>query len=141
MGPGGSDEVRRHRWFDSLDWDALHARRLRPPRQPKDDSAKRLKDLVVRAGWGRACGSQPGSAACAGEGGGSLWYMPARRRPAWQHVWGKVQQRGMVADLASNGVRTAYCSANSARVSLAAVKQAVLVALLFHDDTVLHTLL
>ena len=47
MGPGGADDVRRHKWFDSLDWDALHARKLDPPRKPKDDSAKRLKDLVV----------------------------------------------------------------------------------------------
>ena len=53
MGPAGADEVRRHRWFDSLDWDALHARKLRPPRKPKDDSAKRLKDLVVRARAGQ----------------------------------------------------------------------------------------
>lgn len=48
MGPGGVEDVRRHRWFDSMDWDALQARRVKPPRQPKDDSAKRLKDLVVR---------------------------------------------------------------------------------------------
>ena len=53
MGPGGADDVRRHKWFDTLDWDALHARKLDPPRKPRDDSAKRLKDLVVGPGLPR----------------------------------------------------------------------------------------
>ena len=47
MGPGGVAEIRKHRWFDGLDWDALHARKLAAPRKPKDDSAKRLRELVV----------------------------------------------------------------------------------------------
>ena len=55
MGPGGTDDVRRHKWFDALDWDALHARKLEPPRKPRDDSAKRLKDLVVRFVGSLAC--------------------------------------------------------------------------------------
>ena len=48
MGSAGVDEVRKHRWFDGLDWDALHSRKLAPPRKPKEDSAKRLRELVVR---------------------------------------------------------------------------------------------
>ena len=54
MGPGGVNDVRKHRWFDGLDWDALQTRKLAPPRQPKDDSSKRLRELVVRCHIGNA---------------------------------------------------------------------------------------
>ena len=43
---GRAADVKRHKWFDGVDWDSLEARRTGPPRRPKDsDSAKRLKEL------------------------------------------------------------------------------------------------
>ena len=42
---GKAADVKRHKWFDAIDWDALEARRVEPPRKPRDDSAKRLKEL------------------------------------------------------------------------------------------------
>ena len=44
---GRAADIKRHKWFDGLDWDALEARRMEPPRLPKDDSAKRLRELTV----------------------------------------------------------------------------------------------
>ena len=44
---GGAAEVKRHEWFQGFDWDSLAARRMIPPRQPKDDAAKRIRDLAV----------------------------------------------------------------------------------------------
>ena len=46
---GKATDVKRHKWFDSLDWEALEARRMEPPRKPRDDSSKRLKELQVRS--------------------------------------------------------------------------------------------
>lgn len=43
---GRAKDVKKHRWFDSLDWEALEARRIEPPRKPKDDSQKRLRELA-----------------------------------------------------------------------------------------------
>eukprot|EP00775_Hariotina_reticulata_P007218 gene7218-7431_t len=44
---GKAQDVKRHKWFEGVDWAALEARRSPPPRKPKEtDSAKRLKDLV-----------------------------------------------------------------------------------------------
>ena len=45
---GKAADVKRHKWFDSIDWAALEARRVEPPRKPRDDSAKRLKELQAR---------------------------------------------------------------------------------------------
>lgn len=45
---GRAGDIKRHKWFDGLDWDALEARKMEPPRLPKDDSAKRLRELTVR---------------------------------------------------------------------------------------------
>ena len=45
---GRAGDIKRHKWFDGLDWDALEARKMEPPRLPKDDSAKRLRELMVR---------------------------------------------------------------------------------------------
>ena len=45
-------DVKRHKWFDAIDWDALEARRVEPPRKPRDDSAKRLKELQARPPFG-----------------------------------------------------------------------------------------
>jgi cGMP-dependent protein kinase 2 len=42
---GGAD-IRAHPWFKKFDWDALAARRMIPPRQSKDDAAKRVRDLM-----------------------------------------------------------------------------------------------
>ena len=51
---GKAADVKRHKWFDAIDWDALEARRVEPPRKPRDDSAKRLKELQARHAclWG-----------------------------------------------------------------------------------------
>ena len=46
---GRAGDIKRHKWFDGLDWDALEARKMEPPRLPKDDSAKRLRELTVSA--------------------------------------------------------------------------------------------
>jgi hypothetical protein len=34
-GPGGASEIRSHRWFAKLDWQALEERRLTAPLKPK----------------------------------------------------------------------------------------------------------
>ena len=46
---GRAGDIKRHKWFDGLDWDALEARKMEPPRLPKEDSAKRLRELTVSA--------------------------------------------------------------------------------------------
>ena len=50
---GRAADVKRHRWFDGFEWEGLAARRLPPPRAPRDDAAKRLRELAVSE---RACG-------------------------------------------------------------------------------------
>lgn len=45
---GRAADIKRHKWFEGLDWEALEARKIEPPRRPKDDSAKRLRELTVR---------------------------------------------------------------------------------------------
>lgn len=45
---GGSKDIKKHPWFLGFDWEALAARKMVPPRQPKDDAAKRIRDLAVR---------------------------------------------------------------------------------------------
>lgn len=45
---GHAQDVKKHRWFEGFDWNALAARKMVPPRQPKDDAAKRIRDLAVR---------------------------------------------------------------------------------------------
>eukprot|EP00210_Caulerpa_lentillifera_P004593 g4383.t1 len=42
---GRASDVKRHKWFEGFDWDALESRKMKPPRQPQDDCAKRIKDL------------------------------------------------------------------------------------------------
>lgn len=39
-------DIKNHSWFDGFNWEALEARKLEPPRIPKEDSAKRLKELA-----------------------------------------------------------------------------------------------
>jgi len=42
---GRVNDIKHHRWFEGFDWESLEARRMAPPRKPRDDSAKRLKEL------------------------------------------------------------------------------------------------
>lgn len=42
---GLANDVKNHPWFTGIDWIALSARKVEPPRKPKEDSAKRLKEL------------------------------------------------------------------------------------------------
>ncbi|GBF87745.1 cyclic nucleotide dependent kinase [Raphidocelis subcapitata] len=59
---GGATDVMRHKWFDGIDWEALEAKRVTPPRRPKEsDSAKRLRELVEteRRGAARAARESP----------------------------------------------------------------------------------
>ena len=59
-GPGGADDIKKHRWFSRLDWKALEAKKLPAPIRP-------------RCGCGCVCGG-------GGEGrSGSMWW--ARRGP------------------------------------------------------------
>ena len=45
---GRANDIKKHKWFEGMDWEALEARKLIPLRKPKEDSAKRLKELTVR---------------------------------------------------------------------------------------------
>mmetsp|Transcript_9485 Transcript_9485/g.18847 ORF Transcript_9485/g.18847 Transcript_9485/m.18847 type:complete len:775 (-) Transcript_9485:155-2479(-) len=40
------NDIKNHPWFDSFDWESLAARKMIPPRQPKDDAAKRIRELA-----------------------------------------------------------------------------------------------
>lgn len=44
---GKARDVKQHRWFESFDWEALAARKLAAPRSPRDDAAKRIRELAV----------------------------------------------------------------------------------------------
>lgn len=44
---GRANDIKKHKWFEELDWEALEARKVTPLRKPKEDSAKRLKELTV----------------------------------------------------------------------------------------------
>jgi len=46
---GRANDIKKHKWFEGLDWEALEARKVTPLRKPKEDSAKRLKELTVRS--------------------------------------------------------------------------------------------
>eukprot|EP00891_Asterochloris_glomerata_P001614 jgi/Astpho2/1614/e_gw1.00028.5.1_t len=43
---GRAGDIKKHKWFEGLDWEALEARKVEPQRKPKDDSSKRLKELT-----------------------------------------------------------------------------------------------
>ena len=45
---GRAGDIKRHRWFEGMEWDAMAARRVQPPRIPQDDAAKRMRELAVR---------------------------------------------------------------------------------------------
>ena len=60
---GKAADVMRHRWFEGVDWAALAAKRVTPPRRPKpSDCAKRLRELVEaeRRGGGAGAGGGRG---------------------------------------------------------------------------------
>ena len=45
---GRANDIKKHRWFEGLDWEALEARKVQPPRIPKEkDAQKRLQELTV----------------------------------------------------------------------------------------------
>lgn len=45
---GKARDVKQHRWFEGFDWEALSARKVPAPRKPRDDAAKRIRELAVR---------------------------------------------------------------------------------------------
>jgi hypothetical protein len=101
---GRAADVKRHKWFDGMDWEALSNRRIEPGRRPREDSAKRLKELMVRASvaWAvqmvwlkpRLAGSfllamgmcqLPTRAVCSSEGIASSEHMQHRGIPVARH--------------------------------------------------------
>lgn len=43
---GRANDIKKHKWFEGMDWDALAARRVDTTRKPKEsDSAKRIREL------------------------------------------------------------------------------------------------
>jgi cGMP-dependent protein kinase 2 len=44
---GKAQDVKQHRWFEGFDWESLAARKVAAPRKPRDDAAKRIRELVV----------------------------------------------------------------------------------------------
>ncbi|KAI8470474.1 MAG: kinase-like domain-containing protein [Monoraphidium minutum] len=43
---GGSDDIKKHAWFENFDWESLAARKMEPPRRPREtDFAKRKAEL------------------------------------------------------------------------------------------------
>lgn len=47
---GKAQDVKRHRWFDGLDWAALEARRVNPPRKPKVGRLTSRRWATITAG-------------------------------------------------------------------------------------------
>ena len=67
---GRATDAKRHRWFEGFDWEALAARKLQAPRQPRQDAAKRIRELAVSWGGGGG-GAALGWRACKGIEGGT----------------------------------------------------------------------
>ena len=44
---GRAADIKRHKWFEGMDWEALAARRVQAPRVPVDDASKRISELTV----------------------------------------------------------------------------------------------
>lgn len=44
---GRAGDIKRHKWFEGMDWEAMAARRVQAPRIPQDDAAKRMRELAV----------------------------------------------------------------------------------------------
>eukprot|EP00191_Tetraselmis_sp_GSL018_P002817 CAMPEP_0177614176 /NCGR_PEP_ID=MMETSP0419_2-20121207/22512_1 /TAXON_ID=582737 /ORGANISM="Tetraselmis sp., Strain GSL018" /LENGTH=708 /DNA_ID=CAMNT_0019111209 /DNA_START=131 /DNA_END=2257 /DNA_ORIENTATION=- len=43
---GRAQDIKEHKWFEGLDWDALEARKMPAPRIPQNDSAKRIHEMT-----------------------------------------------------------------------------------------------
>ena len=43
---GGANDIKKHVWFEGFDWEALSARRVEAPRKPKNDSEKRIQEIM-----------------------------------------------------------------------------------------------
>lgn len=43
---GRINDIKNHEWFLGLDWEALEARRMTPPRLPQRDSDKRIAEII-----------------------------------------------------------------------------------------------
>lgn len=53
MRRGLADDIKRHKWFQGFDWEALAARKMPAPRKPQDDAGKRLQQLEEEAATAR----------------------------------------------------------------------------------------
>ena len=42
---GRATDVKRHKWFEDFNWEALESRKMEPPRKPNGDSLKRREEL------------------------------------------------------------------------------------------------
>lgn len=51
-----AEAIKKHRWFEGFDWDALAARKLEAPRRPKDDAAKRIREVSDGKKWKKKFG-------------------------------------------------------------------------------------
>lgn len=60
---GKARDVKQHKWFEGFDWDALAARKIAAPRKPRDDAAKRIRELAVSCWAGAGAGKRPRAAA------------------------------------------------------------------------------
>ena len=69
---GRAGDIKKHKWFEGLDWEALEARKVDPQRKPKDDSSKRLKELTVGTGCLRLCARSHWWLCCWGQRCGAL---------------------------------------------------------------------
>lgn len=89
---GKAQDVKQHRWFESFDWEALAARKLAAPRKPRDDAAKRIRELAVSS---------------LGHGGGRL---PCHRR--W--IFGRLETMCLQAWAESACMPSPHMSTNPA---------------------------
>lgn len=73
-------QPRACRWFDGFDWEGLAARKVAPPRKPRDDAAKRIRELAVGEGLTRQAHTKGGGLGlgaktwrCVGLGASGSW--------------------------------------------------------------------
>lgn len=43
---GRANDIKKHKWFEGFDWEGIAARNVQPPRKPKNDSDKRIREIV-----------------------------------------------------------------------------------------------
>lgn len=84
---GRANDIKKHKWFEGLDWEALEARKITPLRKPKEDSAKRLKELTVSvtAQPLHCCAVHCGISACRSCALQSLWFAQTAKVAACIH--------------------------------------------------------